>query len=76
MDVAPGTLVVFADLGCPWAHVAVRRLWAARERAGRVEELRFDIRAFHDQLLGMGALPLSVLDVEMRAWIAAQSARR
>ena len=37
---------------------------------------RFDIRAFHDQLLGMGPLPLSVLDVEMRAWIAAQSARR
>jgi len=24
----------------------------------------------------MGPLPLSVLDVEMRAWIAAQSARR
>jgi uncharacterized protein (DUF885 family) len=37
---------------------------------------RFDIRAFHDQLLGMGALPLSVLETEMRAWIAAQSARR
>jgi len=37
---------------------------------------RFDIRAFHDQILGNGALPLSVLETETRAWIAAQSARR
>jgi uncharacterized protein (DUF885 family) len=37
---------------------------------------RFDIRAFHDQILGSGALPLSVLESETRAWIAAQSARR
>ena len=37
---------------------------------------RFDIRAFHDQILGSGALPLSVLETETRAWIAAQSARR
>ena len=46
MDVAPGTLVVFADLGCPWAHVSVHRLWAARERAGLADTLRFDVRAF------------------------------
>jgi uncharacterized protein (DUF885 family) len=37
---------------------------------------RFDIRAFHDQILGSGALPLSLLESETRAWIAAQSARR
>jgi prolyl oligopeptidase len=37
---------------------------------------RFDVRAFHDKLLGSGALPLSVLETEMRAWIAEQSARR
>ena len=47
VDVAPGTIVVFADVGCPWAHVAVRRLWAARERAGLADgSLRFDLRAF------------------------------
>jgi len=37
---------------------------------------RFDVRAFHDKLLGMGPLPLAILEVEMRAWIAEQSARR
>src|SRR6186713_2674892 len=49
---------------------------ALRAEAEKALGARFDIRAFHDQLLGMGPLPLSVLDVEMRAWIAAQSARR
>ncbi|HEX2716450.1 MAG TPA: DUF885 domain-containing protein [Gemmatimonadaceae bacterium] len=33
---------------------------------------RFDIRAFHDELLGQGALPLDVLEPRMRAWIARQ----
>ena len=37
---------------------------------------RFDIRAFHDQILGTGPLPLAVMETETRAWIAAQSARR
>ena len=32
----------------------------------------FDLRAFHDQLLGQGALPLSVLERHMNEWIAAQ----
>ncbi len=52
------------------------RIQALRAEAEKALGARFDIRAFHDQLLGMGALPLAVLDVEMRAWIAAQSARR
>lgn len=30
---------------------------------------KFDIRAFHDAVLGNGALPLDVLDEEVTAWI-------
>ncbi len=30
----------------------------------------FDIREFHDQVLDRGALPLSVLDANIRAWVA------
>jgi uncharacterized protein (DUF885 family) len=29
----------------------------------------FDIRAFHDEVLGRGAVPLSVLDANIRAWV-------
>jgi uncharacterized protein (DUF885 family) len=32
----------------------------------------FDIRAFHDEVLGKGALPLSVLEANIKAWVAGQ----
>lgn len=32
----------------------------------------FDIRAFHDELLGGGALPLQVLETRMNLWLAAE----
>jgi uncharacterized protein (DUF885 family) len=41
-------------------------------RAFAKQELgaKFDIRAFHDELLANGALPLDVLDKHMREWVA------
>ena len=35
---------------------------------------RFDVRAFHDAVLGNGAVPLSVLETQVRAFIARQKA--
>jgi uncharacterized protein (DUF885 family) len=52
------------------------RIQALRAEAEKALGDRFEVRAFHDKLLGSGALPLSVLEAEMRAWIAEQSARR
>jgi len=43
-----------------------------RERARRELGDRFDIRAFHDEVLGAGALPLDVLEQRIDAWIAAR----
>jgi uncharacterized protein (DUF885 family) len=36
----------------------------------------FDIRAFHDQVLSQGALPLDILDTRVRAWVADQKTRK
>ena len=36
---------------------------------------RFDIRAFHDELLGAGAIPLDALENRMNQWIAAEKAK-
>ena len=41
-----------------------------RERARRQLGERFDIRAFHDLVLGNGALPLAVLEASVDDWIA------
>jgi len=35
---------------------------------------KFDIRAFHDEVIGGGALPLDVLDGRVHQWVAAQKA--
>lgn len=52
------------------------RIQALRDEAEKALGDKFDIRAFHDKLLGSGPLPLTLLESEMRAWIAEQSARR
>ena len=46
-----------------------------RARAKRELGKRFDIRAFHDEILDGGALPLDVLEQRVDGWIAAQKAK-
>jgi len=41
-----------------------------REKAKKELGAKFDIRAFHDEILDGGALPLDVLDERVSAWIA------
>lgn len=43
-----------------------------RARAGQALGPKFDLRAFHDQVVDSGALPMDVLDARINAWIAAQ----
>jgi uncharacterized protein (DUF885 family) len=45
-----------------------------RERAQKALGGKFDIRAFHDQVLDAGALPLHELEQRIDAWIASQPA--
>src|SRR6201998_3764978 len=47
-----------------------------RARAQKELGAKFDIRAFHDQVIDSGSLPLDVLDERITAWIASQKAAR
>jgi uncharacterized protein (DUF885 family) len=49
---------------------------ALRDRAKGKLGVRYDIRAFHDQILDGGALPLDVLEERVTAWIESQGLRR
>ncbi|MDQ3469335.1 MAG: DsbA family protein [Actinomycetota bacterium] len=51
VDVAPGMIVVFSDLMCPFAHVTIHRLFTARSRLGLDEQVRLDHHAFPIELL-------------------------
>jgi uncharacterized protein (DUF885 family) len=48
------------------------RIAALRRQAETALGERFDVRAFHDTVLGNGALPLDLLERQIHAWIAVQ----
>jgi uncharacterized protein (DUF885 family) len=56
-------------LGYKMGQLKILELRARAEQALRSE---FDLRAFHDQVVDSGALPLDVLDARITAWIQSQ----
>lgn len=58
-------------LGYKLGQLSIVRL---REEAQRELGGRYDVRAFHDEILNGGALPLDVMNTRVRAWIAEQKA--
>jgi predicted DsbA family dithiol-disulfide isomerase len=65
MDVAPGTIVVYSDIACPWAHISVARLHTTRVRLGLDDDVRFDHRAFPLELANNRSTPYQVLNAEV-----------
>lgn len=51
------------------------RIRALRERATSELGPRFDLRRFHDVVLGQGAVPLDTLENQVNSWITAERAR-
>jgi uncharacterized protein (DUF885 family) len=56
-------------LGYKIGQLAIRKL---RDEAEHALGPAFDVRAFHDELLKDGAMPLSILEAKMHRWIQRQ----
>jgi uncharacterized protein (DUF885 family) len=64
-----------ADPGQALAYMVGRlEIQRIRAEAERAAGDRFDIRGFHDLVLGNGPLPLTVLDDVVRGWVASLNA--
>jgi uncharacterized protein (DUF885 family) len=50
------------------------KLKELRAHATQVLGPRFDVRAFHDVVLGQGALPLAILEARVKEWVERQKA--
>jgi uncharacterized protein (DUF885 family) len=55
--------------------IGMLKILELRSRAQAALGGKFDIRGFHDVVLGGGALPLSILERRVDDWIAASGAR-
>jgi predicted DsbA family dithiol-disulfide isomerase len=62
---APGTILVYSDIACPWSHLALHRLWTTRSRLGLDGVVGFDHRAFPLEMFNERATPKRVLDAEV-----------
>lgn len=54
--------------------IGMIRIQELRKRAETALGAKFDVRGFHDAVLGGGALPLSLLERRVEAWIASVQA--
>ncbi|MBI1403614.1 MAG: DUF885 family protein [Porphyrobacter sp.] len=55
--------------------IGALKIQELRKRAEAKLGDRFDIKAFHEQVLNTGALPLTILEQKIDRWIAEQAAR-
>jgi uncharacterized protein (DUF885 family) len=55
--------------------IGALKIQELRQRSQDKLGAKFDIKAFHEQVLNTGGLPLAVLEAKIDRWIAAQTAR-
>ncbi len=55
--------------------VGMQKILALREKATRALGEKFDIKGFHDTVLGGGALPLTLLERRVDGWIASRKGK-
>ncbi len=52
--------------------IGEQKILELRRRAEQQLGPKFDLRAFHDLVLGAGAMPLALLESQVDSWIAAR----
>lgn len=62
--------IVLPGQACSY-YIGMQKILELRRRARQRLGPRFDLRAFHDQVLGSGPLPLPMLEEQIDAWIVA-----
>jgi uncharacterized protein (DUF885 family) len=60
--------VVFAGQACSYM-IGQLRIIELRERAREALGARFSVADFHDVILGLGSVPLGVMESEVERWI-------
>jgi predicted DsbA family dithiol-disulfide isomerase len=65
VDVSPGTIVVYSDVGCPWAHLCVFRLLSTRSRLGLDEAVVLDHRTFALEIVNRRPTPRRIVTAEI-----------
>ncbi|MCP3729312.1 DUF885 domain-containing protein, partial [Sphingomonas sp. MG17] len=59
-------------LGYKLGELKIREL---RKHAETALRPKFDLKGFHDAVVGQGAVPLDILDVQIESWIASEKAK-
>jgi predicted DsbA family dithiol-disulfide isomerase len=67
VEVRQGTIAVWSDIGCPWAHIAVYRLHETRARLRLERRVALDHRAFPLELFNSQPTPKPEIDAEAAA---------
>jgi len=67
VHVTPGTIVVYSDIWCSFAHLAIHRLHQTRQRLGLQAAVALDHRAFPLELFNGATSPRPGTDSEVAA---------
>ncbi len=67
--------IVMPGQACAY-KIGMLKIVELRERAKQSLGTRFDLKAFHDVVLGRGSMPLTILERRVDAWIAEQKAAK
>jgi len=65
MDTPPGTILVWSDIGCAWAHATVYRLHEARRRLGLEDTVAFEHLSYPLELFNERPTPKNILSAEI-----------